>query len=60
MLRRSTLALAVVVLAGSVFAAEDPKPAELKSGPQVGERISGRFEPAWLNGDDPGGNPCPV
>lgn len=55
MLSRSTLSLAVVLLAGSVFAADD-----LKSGPQVGEGISGRFEPTWLSGDPGGGNHCPV
>ena len=53
MLIRSTLA--VVLLAGSVFAADD-----LKSGSQVGEGIAGRFEPIWLNGDPRGGNHCPV
>lgn len=51
----ATLSLAIVLLAGSVLAADD-----LKSGPQVGEGISGRFEPAWLNGDPGGGNYCPV
>jgi hypothetical protein len=55
MLLRSSLSLAVVLLAGSVFAADG-----LKSGPQVGEGISGRFEPAWLNGNPGGPNYCPV
>ena len=55
MLSRSTLTLAVVLLAGGVFAADD-----LKSGPQVGEGISGRFEPVWLNGETNRGNDCPV
>ena len=52
---RTTLSLVVVLLAGSVCAAE-----ELKSGPQVGEGISGRFDPDWLNGDPRGSNHCPV
>ena len=37
MMFRSTLALTLVLLAGSTVGAE-----ELKSGPQVGDRISGR------------------
>jgi len=55
MMFRSTLALTLVMLAGSTVGAE-----ELKSGPQVGDRISGRFDPTWLNGDPGGGNHCPV
>jgi hypothetical protein len=55
MLVRSTLSVAVVFLAGSVFAGEP-----LKSGSQVGERIAGRFGPAWLNGEPNRGNDCPV
>lgn len=55
MLLRSTLSLVVALAAGSVFAAD-----VLKSGPQVGEGISGRFDPAWLNGDPGGPNHCPV
>lgn len=55
MMFRSTLTLAVVLLAGSTIAAD-----ELKSGPQVGDRISGRFDPQWLNGDFAGGTACPV
>jgi len=51
----ATLSLTVLLLAGSVLAADD-----LKSGPQVGERISGRFDPTWLNGDPKGSNYCPV
>jgi hypothetical protein len=52
---RSILSLVVVVLAGGVCTAE-----EMKSGPQPGEGISGRFDPVWLNGDPRGGNHCPV
>jgi hypothetical protein len=50
----ATLSLAAVLLGGSALADD------WKSGPQVGEGISGRFEPAWLNGDPGGPNHCPV
>ena len=55
MLLPPTLSLAVLLLAGG---ANVPEP--LKSGPQVGEGISGRFEPTWLNGETNRGNDCPV
>jgi len=51
---RSTLVLAVVLLAGSARADD------LKSGPQVGDDIPGRFNPLWLNGDYAGKRSCPV
>ena len=41
-------ALALVVLAGSLFAAE-----KLKSGPQAGEKVPGPFEPVNINGETP-------
>jgi hypothetical protein len=42
-------------LVGSASAADD-----LKSGPQVGDEIPGRFNPLWLNGDYAGKSACPV
>jgi len=55
MLFRTTLSLAIVLLAGGVLVTDD-----LKSGPQVGEGISGRFGPLWINGDFAGKTACPV
>jgi len=55
MLSRSILSLAAMLLAGSALAADD-----LKSGPQVGEGISGAFFPDWVNGDHAGYDACPV
>jgi hypothetical protein len=55
MMLRSTLSLAVVVLAGGALAAGD-----LKSGPQVGEGVSGGFRALFVNGDHAGKSRCPV
>jgi hypothetical protein len=55
MMLRSTMSLAVVLLAGSAMAADD-----LKSGPQVGEGISGGFQILFVNGDQGGNKRCPV
>jgi hypothetical protein len=52
---RSTLAIAAVLLAGSAMAADD-----LKSGPQVGEGISGGFRALFLNGEYADKSRCPV
>jgi hypothetical protein len=49
----TTSALALVVLAGGLFAAE-----KLKSGPQVGEKVPGPFEPLNINGDNAGKKFC--
>ncbi len=49
----ATSAFALVVLAGSLFAAE-----KLKSGPQVGEKVPGPFEPLNINGDNAGKKFC--
>jgi hypothetical protein len=54
MMRRSVLSLAAVLLAGSAAAAAD-----LKSGPQVGERRYAFFV-QFLNGDHAGKQHCPV
>jgi hypothetical protein len=54
MLPRSSLSLAVVLLAGSVVAADD-----LKSGPPVGARNNrSGFRPQFVTG--PGERRCPV
>lgn len=50
-----SLSLAAVLLAGSALAADD-----LKSGPQVGEGVSGRFGVQCANGNLAGKNCCPV
>ena len=56
MTRRSTLALAVVLLAGSVAAAED-----LKSGPPVGAgNDRSGFRPQFVAGSGAGQRLCPV
>lgn len=47
--------LAVVLLAGSTFAAED-----LKSGPPVGKNIPGPFNPLHASGPDEGKKVCLV
>jgi hypothetical protein len=47
------VALALVVLTGDVNAAE-----KLKSGPQVGEKVPGPFEPLNINGDNAGKKFC--
>jgi hypothetical protein len=52
---RSGISVAVVLLAGGVVTAED-----MKSGPQVGEGISGGFQAQFLNGDQAGNRRCPV
>lgn len=46
-------ALSMVVVAGGLFAAE-----KLKSGPQVGEKVPGPFEPLNINGDNAGKKFC--
>ena len=51
---RSTMSLAVVLLAGSVRADE------LKSGPQVGDGIRGAFPVQCANGLRAGKKACPV
>ncbi len=48
-------ALAVVLLAGSLIAAET-----LKSGPQVGQRVPGPFNPLNVTGDNAGEKVCQV
>jgi hypothetical protein len=56
MTRRSTLSLAVVLLAAGSIAAGD-----LKSGPQVGARNNRRgFFPNWVAGPGAGERRCPV
>jgi len=55
MLTRSALALAGALLAGGILYADD-----LKSGPQVGEGISGAFYPDWITGKHAGDSICPV
>jgi hypothetical protein len=52
---RSTLALAVALLAGSATAAD-----VLKSGPQVGEGVPGGFPALFVNGLHAGQKCCPV
>jgi hypothetical protein len=49
----ATCALALAVLAGSLFAAD-----ALKSGPQVGQAVPGPFEPLNINGDNAGKKFC--
>jgi hypothetical protein len=49
----TTSALALFVLAGGLFAAE-----KLTSGPQVGEKVPGPFEPLNINGDNAGKKFC--
>jgi len=55
MLPRATrgASLAVVLLAGSAFAAE-----ALRSGPQEGQQIPGVFHPLNVTGDDAGNKAC--
>jgi hypothetical protein len=55
MMLRSTVVLAAMVLASGVAAADD-----LKSGPQVGEGISGKFLLQCANGKYGGKKICPV
>ena len=50
-----TLSLSVVLLAGSLLLA-----AELKSGPQVGDRVNGGFSVQFLNGTHADKKRCPV
>ena len=52
---RSTLSLALVLLAGGELAAE-----EFRSGPQVGDAVSGGFRALFLNGDHADKHRCPV
>jgi hypothetical protein len=52
---RFTLCLAALLLVAGVSAAGD-----LKSGPQVGEGISGKFLTHCVNGTHAGKNVCPV
>jgi len=47
--------LAVMLLVGSVIGADD-----LKSGPQVGEKIPGAFNPLNVTGSDAGQKRCLV
>jgi hypothetical protein len=47
--------LAAALLAGSAAEADKPK-----SGPQVGERIPGPFNPLNINGEDAGQKRCQV
>lgn len=49
MIHRVVVALAVVLFVGGVTRAEN-----LVSGPQVGEKVSGRFSVLFLNGDHAG------
>jgi hypothetical protein len=49
----ATSALALVVLTGSLYAAD-----ALKSGPQVGEKVPGPFEPLNINGANAGKKFC--
>src|SRR4051812_9930078 len=49
----TTSALALVVLTGSLIAAD-----AVKSGPQVGEKVPGPFEPLNINGDNAGKKFC--
>ncbi len=55
MMCRSTLSLAVVLLAGSALVADG-----LKSGPQVGQGVPGGFSALFVNGDHSGKKCCPV
>jgi hypothetical protein len=56
MVRRVTLSLAVVLLAGGVLSA-----GELKSGPQVGaENDRSGFRPQFVTGPSAGQSLCPV
>ena len=48
-----TAAVALVLFAGSVFAAEP-----VKSGPQVGDKVPGPFHPLNINGDQAGKKSC--
>jgi hypothetical protein len=49
------LSLGLALLAGSAFAAE-----ELKSGPQVNERLAGPFHPLNVTGPGAGQKVCQV
>jgi hypothetical protein len=55
MMLRSTLALALLLLAGSAPAAEG-----VKSGPQVGDGVPGGFSALFVNGIHTGKKCCPV
>jgi hypothetical protein len=55
MMRRTTVCLAVLLLAGGV-----PAAGELKSGPQVGQGIQGGFRVQCANGLYSGKTCCPV
>lgn len=50
---RNVLAAAVVVILGGAVAAAD-----LKSGPQAGEKVPGPFHPLNINGEDAGKKSC--
>lgn len=50
-----TLSLSALLLAGGLLPA-----AELKSGPQVGDRVNGGFVVPFLNGTHAGMKRCPV
>jgi hypothetical protein len=52
---RSTVSLAVVLLAGGVLAA-----GEIKSGPQVGDGVDGKFRLLCANGQYANRACCPV
>jgi hypothetical protein len=52
---RTNLSLGVVLLVGSLLPA-----AELKSGPQVGDRLNGGFSVQFLNGMHADKKRCPV
>src|SRR3954464_11400631 len=52
MTRNLLAAAAVVVLGGVVFAAE------IKSGPQTGEKVPGPFHPLNVTGEDAGKQAC--
>lgn len=54
MVFRSSLSMAVLLLAGSMVSAD-----ELTSGPQVGEQAT-KFGALFLNGDQAGRRRCPV
>ena len=55
MIVRATLSLSVLLLASSLLPA-----AELKSGPQVGDRVNGGFIVQFLNGPHADKKRCPV
>ena len=55
MIVRSTFSLGLVLMASGVLLA-----AELKSGPQVGDRVNGGFSVQFLNGTHADKKRCPV